>query len=260
MIIGIKRSGEALSEGGAPGEMWTAEGVEKTTAVLSDLSEYMRDPDSDISGAIVVVGAGNGGLRGDTMVKGGMDTDLADQQGMTGTIMNARVVARGLRKAGTPHQLFLAPEIDYRLPGMERITTATPQALAACLLRKELAIVGGGSGIYGQTTDAAIIDYLAEHRDYTDQEVVALKGTKVQGVYDSDPDRNPKARLLSSVSAGVMRARRLTAVDARCLDLVEKTGISIRVHHLATPLVLAAAGRVGTDVVAAPDVMEYASR
>jgi uridylate kinase len=257
MILGVKRSGESLNAGGVPGEMWTARGRNQTVAELGALAAWIKDPNKEVSGAIVVVGAGNGGLRGDKMKESGMDPLVADQNGLTGTIMNARVVASDLAKKNIPHRLLLAEGIDYRMPGMAPIPASTPEALQACIEEQLLAIVGGGSAQYNQSTDAAILDHLAAYRAATGAQVRALKGTKVDGVYDSDPLKNADARMLTRVSADVMRKNGWTAVDSVCLDRIEQTGIEMRVHNMDARLMDAVGGHVGTLIMPESSVMVY---
>ncbi len=260
-LIGIKRSGETLNLGAAPGQVWTRAGLDHTVQELRELSEYIRNnnnANADKLGGMVVVGAGNGRFRGDLIVSDGVAQPEADFIGLLGTIINARVVAQELRLANVPHRLLMAPTIQLQLPGDGLMQPCTPEAIEACLQANELIIVAGGSGRTGQTTDAAILDLLAAYRDTMHGEVIALKATKYDGVYDADPALVADARRFAQISAGEMRDKGWTAVDSICLDLIDSTQIPMRVYQVDAPLAEAMHGKGGTLIVPGKAEHSYA--
>jgi uridylate kinase len=93
-------------------------------------------------------------------------------------------------------------------------------------------------------------------------DVIVLKGTKYNGVYDNDPATTPDAKRLSVVSADVMRQNGWHAVDPECLNSIEESGLPLRVYATngsVDSLKLAAAGEMGTLIVPQPGIMEYAA-
>ena len=259
MILACKRSGESLCQGGKPGDVWTPEGRHATVREIASLQEYVTQPnDQEVTGAFVVVGAGNGGFRGRELVKTqGMNEKVADRIGLTGTIMNAMVVAADLEEAGVPHKLMLAKGLKYHMPAMNELIEATPRSLRRAFAVGRVVIVAGGSGVLNQSTDSAVLDHAVAYRNVCREPVRVFKATKYGGVYDGDPheaimggqDLPPR---LTQVSAATMRKCGWLAVDEPCLDAIESHQVPMFLHGLHTPIPEILAGN-GTLVVPEAD-------
>jgi hypothetical protein len=212
MILGCKLSGELLCKGGEPN-------------------------DHEATGAIFVVGGGNGGFRGRELVsKCGMDGIVADQVGLAGTVINARVVSGALGKVGIEHSFLLAEGISFGLPGLS-VDTATPAHVRNVLGKDgtRVALIGGGSAEYGQSTDGAIATHLKRQRDIYDTDVLGFKATRFGAVYEGDPLVAQEAGLalpprLERVSTGAMRKFGWYALGASDIDVVEASGVAMVLH------------------------------
>jgi uridylate kinase len=262
MILGSKVSGEALRLGGECGDTWTQQGRLATVAGIAALQEYVTGPnDTEATGAYMVIGAGNGGFRGRELVQQGVDAQIADWIGLTGTVMNALMVASDLRKANVRHQLFLAEHIKYQMPGMEGLPRALPERLQQSFQAGEVAVIAGGSGKLGQSSDSAVLDHAAALRISLGEPVQVFKATSHGGVYDADPGAiaagGPKPRLLGRVSTAAIRMHRWFAIDPESVDHLEAYGLSIRLHGLDQTVPEVMAGNTGTLIV--PDqAVQYA--
>jgi uridylate kinase len=263
----IKVSGEALNEGATAGEKWTDLGRQRTVATMGAVATYMRNVELQpqryqgegrVHGAVFVFGAGNLAMRGEMLQKAGIDSTLADQMGMVGTLWNAQVVAGDLRDRRIPARLLKAPSVGYEMPGMSQIDDFSPEQVCDSIVCRELVVIGGGSGKTGQTTDAAVLDLAVEYRDALKLDTLTFKSTKYDGVFDADPALSDDARQLRRVSAARMRDEGWSAVDPQCLDLIEEHGISMRVYASQAPLEAAVAGEVGTLIVPQRGILEFA--
>ena len=118
-----------------------------------------------------------------------MNPVLADQMGMLATIINALCVQDALQRLGRRATVFTAQEMN-RFAELYRADRAVE-----ALERGEVVLLAGGSGNPFFTTDTAAALRAAE----LGADAV-FKGTTVDGVYDSDPRRNPDAKLIRDIS------------------------------------------------------------
>ena len=97
-----------------------------------------------------------------------------------------------------------------------------------------MVLVAGGTGEDGKTTDNAVLEYARRHAEaWPTDEIVVLKGTKYDGVYDQDPAKHAGARRYAQISASDMlrEYHRFGAVDRDCLTAIEQSGIGMRVYR-----------------------------
>jgi uridylate kinase len=252
MILGCKLSGELLSQNGTESDVWTTEGIMRATEIVGALQRYVSEPnDHGANGAFIVVGAGNGGFRGRELTeKYGMKADAADRIGLMGTIMNAQVLAGALADAAVPHDLWLPNGIKLTLPDFEP-KNITPERAHVAFRAGRVAVVGGGSGEYGQSTDGAIITHLAMYRGLNDDPVMAFKSTEFGGVYPEDPRTviargEPLPPRYRSISTGAIRQYGHFAVDRAGVDLIEHSGVPMMLHGFDTTPVEALETGLGT--------------
>jgi uridylate kinase len=263
MIYGAKISGESLRDD--PTATWTKTARLKTAQQLADLHLFVKSRNQKtrgglVTGAVAVVGAGNGGFRGDDLVREqDMDRDVADWIGLTGTAMNSMVLASDLARKKVPHRLLRAATADITLPGMPPLERASPERIQACFRAGELAIIAFGSGKTGQSTDSAVMDHIRDYRDVIgDDEVEAWKATLYGGVYEGDPAvcarrGDPLPHHFDVVTTARIRKEEWTPVDQKCLSLIDETGIPMRLHMLDAAPADIAAGKVGSLIVPDPE-------
>ena len=137
-----------------------------------------------------------------------MDPVLADQMGMLATIINALCVQDALLRLGRKATVFTAQEMT-RFAELYRADKAI-----AAMERGEIVLLSGGSGNPFFTTDTAAALRAAElHAD------AVFKGTTVDGVYDSDPRKNPDAKLIRDITYRETIERGLKVMDTSAFQL-----------------------------------------
>ncbi len=207
----LKLSGEALS--GPQGY-----GIDAVT-VRRIASEIKRVHDLGVQVA-VVVGGGNM-WRGADAAATGIDRATADYVGMLATVMNSLVMQDAMEKLGMVTRVQTAIE-------MPPVAEPFIRRRAEHHLEKgRVVILAAGSGNPFFTTDTA-----AALRAVELNAQILLKATKVDGVYDDDPMRNPKARKFEELS--YMRALNmgLKVMDSTALSLCKDNHMPIVVFDL----------------------------
>ncbi|MEM6836036.1 MAG: UMP kinase [Cyanobacteria bacterium P01_C01_bin.120] len=171
----------------------------------------------------IVVGGGNifRGIKGSAA---GMDRATADYIGMLATVMNAMTLQDAIERNGTPTRVQTAITMqEVAEPYIRR------RAIRH-LERNRVVIFGAGSGNPFFTTDTTAALRAAE----IGAEVV-FKGTKVDGVYDSDPKINPEAKRFKSLTYGHVLANELKVMDSTAIALCKDNNIPIMVFDLSVP-------------------------
>ena len=226
----LKLSGEALS---GP----TGYGIDVTEAesVASRIKE-IHEMGVQVA---AVIGAGNL-WRGKQGLERGMDRATADYMGMLGTMMNALSLMDALERDGVLTRVMSAIE-------MRAIAEPYIRRRAIRHLEKgRVVIFGAGTGNPFFSTDTAA----ALRANEIEAEVV-IKATKVDGVYDSDPKKNPNAEKFEQLSYIEALNRRLEVMDSTAISLCMENHLPILVLNLwdATALLRALKGEaVGTLV------------
>ena len=171
----------------------------------------------------MVVGGGNI-FRGLAASASGMDRSTADYMGMLATVMNALALQDGLEKEGVKTRVQSALS-------MNEVSEPFIRRRAVRHLEKgRVVIFAAGTGNPYFTTDTA-----ASLRAAEIGADVILKATKVDGVYDSDPKKNPAARKFSELSFKDVLNLELKVMDATAISLCKDTDISIVVFDLSRP-------------------------
>ncbi len=210
----LKLSGEALMGKGDFGiDMAVAERLAR------DIAEAVA-AGAQIS---VVVGGGNI-FRGLAGAAKGMDRATADYMGMLATVMNALALQNALENAKVPARVLSAIPMPTVCESYVR-----PKALHH-MRSGRVVIFAAGTGNPFFTTDTAATLRAIE----MDCQVVA-KATQVDGVYDSDPRKNPAAKRFDRLSYGEVLSRDLKVMDGAAIALARDNGLPVIVFSIDEP-------------------------
>ena len=203
----LKLSGEALAGGKGVGI-----DSEIVRSMANDIVR-VRELGADVG---VVIGAGNI-VRGISASAQGIRRETGDQMGMLGTVVNCLALQDALRAAGAKTALLSGVEIGF----CERFSQ---RRLDEALAERRVVLFAGGTGNPYFTTDtAAALRALEFGAD------VLVKATKVDGIYDSDPMKNPGARRFEKLTLGEAVAKDLKVMDAAALALCRDNKMPILV-------------------------------
>jgi len=207
----LKLSGEAL--GGTNGY---GIDVDEAESIASRIKE-VHDMGVDVA---VVIGAGNL-WRGKQGLERGMDRSTADYMGMLATVMNAMALMDALERQGVFTRVLSA--IEMRAIAEPYIRRRAVRHLE----KRRVVIFGAGTGNPFFSTDTAAALRATE----IDAQVV-IKATKVDGVYDADPKKNPDAKKFDQLSYIDVLNRRLEVMDSTAITLCMENKIPILVLNL----------------------------
>lgn len=207
----LKLSGEAL--GGPSGYGINVEEAEAIAARIKEVYEMGVD-------VAVVIGAGNL-WRGKQGLERGMDRSTADYMGMLATVMNAMALMDALERQSVYTRVMSA--IEMRAIAEPYIRRRAVRHLE----KRRVVIFGAGTGNPFFSTDTAAALRATE----IDAQVV-IKATKVDGVYDSDPKKNPDAKKFETLSYIEVLNRRLEVMDSTAITLCMENNLPILVLNL----------------------------
>jgi uridylate kinase len=168
----------------------------------------------------IVIGAGNL-WRGKIGTEMGMDQATADYMGMLGTVMNALLLMDALEQQGVMTRVMTAIEMR---------SVAEPYIRRRAIRHLEkgrVVIFGGGTGNPFFSTDTA-----AALRATEIGADVLIKATKVDGVYDSDPKKNPEATKFDELTYIDTINRRLEVMDPTAITMCMEHKLPIHVLNL----------------------------
>lgn len=190
--------------------------------VVQDIALQIAQIVNDGTEVAIVVGGGNI-FRGINGAAKGMDRATADYIGMIATVMNALTLQDALEHLDEPIQTRVMSAI-----AMQEIAEPYIRRRAISHLENNRVVIfGAGSGNPYFTTDTTAALRGAE----IDAEVI-LKATKVDGIYDSDPKKNPDAKRFQTVSFDHALIHDLRVMDATAFALCKENGIPIIVFDL----------------------------
>ena len=168
----------------------------------------------------LVIGGGNI-FRGMAGAAKGMDRAQADYMGMLATVMNALAMQSALEQLGVPTRVQSAIEMD-------KVCEPVIRRRAERHLEKgRIVIFAAGVGAPYFTTDSGAALRAAEMRCDA-----LLKGTSVDGVYDSDPKKNAEAKRYETVDYDTVLAENLKVMDASAVALCRDNSIPIVVFSI----------------------------
>lgn len=207
----LKLSGEALM-----GEL--SYGI--STRMLQSVAEEIKVA-HDMGVEIAIVVGGGNIFRGMSAASNGMDRASADYMGMLATIMNSLALQDALEKVGMPTRVLSAIS-------MQQVAEPYIRRRAVRHLEKgRVVIFAAGTGNPYFTTDTASVLRAEEiHAD------VLMKATKVDGVFDSDPEVNDSAKFISEISYMDVLKRRLSVMDSTAISLAMDNGLLLVVFNL----------------------------
>jgi len=206
--IMLKLSGEALG-----GEGGLGINVSEAEVIASRVKE-VHDMGVEVA---LVIGAGNL-WRGKQGLERGMDRATADYMGMLGTVMNALIVMDALERTGVYTRVMSA--IEMRAIAEPYIRRRAIRHLE----KRRVVIFSAGTGNpYFSTDTAAALRATEIGAD------VVIKATKVDGVYDSDPKKNPEAKKFEEMTHMDFLSRRLTVMDSTAVTLCMENNLPLLV-------------------------------
>lgn len=168
----------------------------------------------------IVIGGGNI-FRGVEAPEMGIPKVSGDYMGMLATVINSMAFQNALESFGVPTRLQTAIK-------MEQIAEPLIRRRAIRHLEKgRVVIFGAGTGNPYFTTDTAAVLRAIEI-----QAEVILKGTRVDGVYDSDPEKNPNAVMYKTVSYDEVIEKNLKVMDQTAFTLCKENNLPIRVFNI----------------------------
>jgi uridylate kinase len=205
----LKLSGEALAGG---------QGFGVDNATVSKIAGEVAAVARDGVQTAIVIGGGNF-IRG--AVAEGVSRVAGDAMGMLATVINSIAFAERLKFHGVEARVLTAVRLDRA--GEDY----TPERAVEILESGAVALIGGGTGSPFFTTDTAAALRCAE----IGAEAI-LKATKVDGVYDSDPMKNPEARRFDAITHSEALSKKLGVMDATAFSFCMDQKIPIIVFKL----------------------------
>jgi len=210
----LKLSGESLAGNGGHG----IEG-----SVLGEYARQIVEVTEKECEVAVVIGGGNI-FRGLSGTEAGFDRVKGDQMGMLATVINSLALESAVLKAGGKAKVFTSIR-------MEPVGELYNRDKVADEMKKgSVCILSGGTGNPFFTTDTAsalrAVELGAD---------VLLKGTRVDGVYTSDPEKDPSATKFDAISFEEAIKRRLKVMDSTAFTMCRENGMPIVVFDINKP-------------------------
>ena len=206
------------------------------------LEQYVKDVKAVVEKRVqvsIVIGGGNI-FRGLSGAAKGMDRVQGDYMGMLATLINSMALQAELEKQGVKTELLSGLAIEPICKEMSR-----RRAIEA-MEEGKVVIIGGGSGNPFFTTDTA-----SALRAVEIKADVILKGTRVDGVYTADPEKDPTATKYTTMSYQEALTKKLKIMDLTAFALCEENDLPIYVFDMnkAGNLLKVVEGQeIGTEV------------
>ncbi|MDE7460081.1 MAG: UMP kinase [Paramuribaculum sp.] len=210
----LKLSGESLAG---------AKGTGIDTVRLGQYAEQIKEIASGGVEVAIVIGGGNI-FRGLSGAAKGFDRVKGDQMGMLATVINSLALSSALEAVGQPAQVFTA--VNMFPIGEHYSKWRAIEALRA----GKVAIMAGGTGNPFFTTDTG-----SALRGIEVEADVMLKGTRVDGIYTADPEKDPTATKFSEITYDEVYTRGLKVMDLTATALCKENGLPIVVFDMDTP-------------------------
>ena len=171
----------------------------------------------------IVIGGGNifRGLKGASQ---GFDRVKGDQMGMLATVINSLALSSALEAIGQPAEVLTA--IAMHPIGHHYSKWRAIDAMKA----GKVAILSGGTGNPFFTTDTG-----ASLRGVEVEADVMLKGTRVDGIYTADPEKDPKATKFDTITYDEVYNRGLKVMDLTATAMCKENNLPIIVFDMDTP-------------------------
>lgn len=190
------------------------------------ISQYAKDIKKVIELGVqvaIVIGGGNI-YRGMNEAETGIERAQGDYMGMLATVINGMALQAGLEKEGVYTRLQSAIK-------MEQVAEPYIRRRAIRHLEKgRVVIFGAGTGNPYFTTDTA-----GSLRAIEIKADVILKGTRVDGIYTADPEKDPNAVRFEKISFGEVISKNLKVMDMTAFTLCQENNLPIIVFDMNTP-------------------------
>ncbi len=210
----LKVSGEALGKEGEKGVDF-----QEATKIAKQIKEII-----DLGVEVAIVCGGGNLFRGAPAAEAGMDRSSADYMGMLATVMNAMALQNALEKIGCCTRVQTGLDIN-------RVAEPFIYRKAMRHLEKGRTVIfAAGTGNPFFTTDTA-----AALRASEIKAEAVFKATKVNGIYDSDPMKNPDAKRFDTISYSECLNRNLKVMDSAAFSLCKENSIPIVVFNFGKP-------------------------
>ena len=209
----LKLSGESLMGG---------QGYGISQDILADYAEQIKVAVESGIQIGIVIGGGNI-FRGLSGVTKGFDRVTGDQMGMLATIINSLALHSALEVAGVKSRVLtsinMAPIGEYysKAKAMESMA------------KGEVVIIGGGTSNPFFSTDSA-----SALRGIEIEADIMLKGTRVDGIYTADPEKDPTATKFDEISFDEVYSRGLKVIDLTAFTLCKENNLPILVFDMDT--------------------------
>ena len=198
-------------------EAWAAAGVTLPRYDWAQMAAYTQEHP-------VWVHFGGGNIfRGLAGAAKGVDRVKGDQMGMLATVINSLALSSSLEAHGQAAQVFTA--INMFPIGEHYSKWKAIEAMKA----GKVAIIAGGTGNPFFTTDTG-----SALRGIEVEADVMLKGTRVDGIYTADPEKDPTATKFSEISYDEIYTRGLKVMDLTATTLCKENGLPIIVFDMDT--------------------------
>ncbi|MEM1134792.1 MAG: UMP kinase [Bacteroidota bacterium] len=210
----LKLSGEALM------------GSQKYGIDPERLSMYSKEISKVVNEGVqvaIVIGGGNI-YRGMQSEKTGIDRVQGDYMGMLATVINGMALQSSLETHGIYTRLMSGIKMDQICESFIR------RRAVRHLEKNRVVIFGAGTGNPYFTTDSA-----ASLRAIEIEANVVLKGTRVDGVYTADPEKDPEAKRFSNISYEEVYKKDLKVMDMTAFTLCRENDLPIIVFDMNTP-------------------------
>ncbi len=192
-------------------------------AMMESVAREIRDVHQLGVEIAIVVGGGNI-IRGVNVSRAGFDRATGDYMGMLATVINALALQNALEKNGTFTRVLSAIDMaEVAEPFIRR------RAIRHLEKRRVVILAAGTGNPYFSTDTAAALRAMEINAD------VILKGTKVEGVYDSDPVSHPEAQFRERITYDEVLSQKLAIMDAAAISLCRDNNLPIIVFNLIKP-------------------------
>jgi uridylate kinase len=208
----LKLSGEALQ-----GDHLFGIHANKLTRVSQEIASV-----TELGVQVALVIGGGNLIRGADLCATGLDRVTADHMGMLATVINGLALQDALDRKGIPVTLMSSLAIPGLVEGSDR------RKAKAELDNGKVVIFVAGTGNPLVTTDSA-----AALRGIEVGADIVIKATKVDGVFASDPIKNPKAERYDTLTYDEVLEQRLGVMDLNAILLCREFGLPLRVFNMS---------------------------
>jgi uridylate kinase len=207
----LKLSGESLAGSGNIGIDESI--LEKYAGQISEVAGNKCE--------VAIVAGGGNIFRGLSGTESGFDRVKGDQMGMLATVINSLALENAVNRSGGKAKVFTSIRMEPvgELYNRDRVLEELDKGIVC--------ILAGGTGNPFFTTDTA-----AALRAVEIGADVLLKGTRVDGVYTDDPEKNPEAERFAEISFEEVISRRLKVMDSTAFTLCRENRMPIIVFDI----------------------------